>query len=175
MRRRLLFAGAAAVAAAAGAGLAWWRTHPGSDALASNDLPPGFWDLQWEAPQGPAVRMESFRGKPLLINFWATWCPPCIAEMPAINNFFKQNKANGWQVLGLAVDNPDSVGAFLHKMPVQYAIGLAGADGSSLASALGNPSGALPYSLALGANGAVLQRRLGKLSPADLDAWAQLK
>ena len=174
-RRRLLLGGAGLLAAAVGAGVAWWRMQNVPDSGASLQLPDGFWDLKWDAPQGPAVSLQAFRGKPLLINFWATWCPPCIEEMPAINDFFNKNKSNGWQVLGLAVDKPKAVTAFLQKMPVQYPIGMAGRDGSELAGQLGNPSGSLPYTLALGADGSVMQRRLGKLSPADLDLWARLK
>lgn len=173
--RRMLLGGAGLLAAAAGAGFAWWRLHGGLDAAAALALPEGFWDLQWDAPDGAPVRMQAFRGQPVLINFWATWCPPCIEEMPAINAFFNENKANGWQVLGLAVDKPAAVSAFLQHRPVQYAIGLAGAGGSALAGALGNPSGALPYSLVLGADGTVLQRRLGKVSAAELAVWARLK
>lgn len=174
-RRKFLLGTAGLLAAATGAGFAWWRTRHGEDSAAAIQPPDGFWDLQWDAPQGSAVRMQSFRGKPLLINFWATWCPPCIAEMPAINDFFMKNNANGWQVLGLAVDKPAAVSAFLQKMPVQYPIGMAGVGGSELAGQLGNPSGSLPYSLALGSDGTVLQRRLGKLSPSDLELWARLK
>lgn len=174
-RRKLMLGLAGLVAAAAGAGAAWWRTHAQGGADSANQPPTGFWDLQWDTPQGGKVQMQSFRGKPLLINFWATWCPPCIEELPLINDFFQKNSANGTQVLGLAIDRPDAVQGFLQKIPLKFPVGLAGANGSELAGQLGNPSGALPYSLLIGADGSILQRRLGKLSHSDLDAWAQLK
>lgn len=173
-RRKLLLGAAGALAAAAGVGIALWRTSsPGGGG--QEPAPEGFWNMQWDAPQGDPVRLQAFRGKPLLINFWATWCAPCVEEMPAINDVFLKNKANGWQVLGLAVDKPSSVAAFLQKMPIAYPIGMAGANGTEWAARLGNPSGALPYSVLLGSEGLILQRRLGKLSHSDLDAWARLK
>lgn len=173
-RRKLLLGAAGALAAVAGAGIAWWRTSsPGGGG--QEPAPEGFWDMQWDAPHGDPVRLQAFRGKPLLINFWATWCAPCVEEMPAINDVFLKNRANGWQVLGLAVDKPSSVAAFLQKMSIAYPIGMAGANGTEWAARLGNPSGALPYSVLLGSEGLILQRRLGKLSHSDLDAWARLK
>jgi thiol-disulfide isomerase/thioredoxin len=174
-RRALLLGAAGLLAATAGAGFAWWRSRHRPDAALAIDPPAGFWDLQWDSPQGAPVTLQAFRGKPLLINFWATWCPPCIEEMPAINDFFKKNSGNGWQVLGLAIDKPAAVLAFMKKTPVDYPIGMAGATSSALWTLLGNPYGALPFSLLLGSDGKILQRRLGKLSPADLAVWAQLK
>ena len=171
--RRGLLLGAGALAATAGLGFAWWQAR--SAAPAQTEPFACFWGLQWNAPQGPAVQLQAFRGKPLLINFWATWCPPCVEELPLINAFFDKNHANGWQVLGLAVDRPSAVQAFLQKMPLHFAVGLAGMDGSELSAKLGNPSGSLPFSVALGAQGTVLQRKLGRLKPEDLDVWARLK
>jgi thiol-disulfide isomerase/thioredoxin len=174
-RRALLLGAAGALAAVAGAGFAWWRVG-GASAGAQGELPPsGFWDLQLDSPQGKPVLLQGFRGKPLLINFWATWCPPCLEEMPAIQDFFNQNSANGQQVLGLAVDRPVAVQAFMLRTPVAYPIAMAGARSSELLAQLGNPSGALPFSVLLGADGTILQRRLGKLSQSDLQGWARLK
>jgi thiol-disulfide isomerase/thioredoxin len=174
-RRNLLLGAAGLTAAVLGAGIAWWRTSDVSHVTAGDPVPEGFWELQWDAPQGDPVQMQSFRGKPLLINFWATWCTPCVEEMPAINDFYKKNKPNGMQVLGLAVDKASAVTSFLQKMQVAYPIGMAGANGTDWAGRLGNPSGALPYSVLLGGNGQILQRKLGKLSSADLAGWGQLK
>lgn len=119
--------------------------------------------------------MESFRGRPLLVNFWATWCPPCVDELPLINEFYRQNKANDWQVLGLAVDKLAPVRAFLQKMPLDFPIGMAGLSGADLSRNLGNLAGGLPFSVVLGREGLVLQRKMGRLSAADLEAWLRLK
>jgi thiol-disulfide isomerase/thioredoxin len=119
--------------------------------------------------------MESFRGKPLLINFWATWCPPCVEELPLINDFYRQNKSNGWQVLGLAVDKLPPVQSFLQKMPLEFPVGMAGMTGAELGRGLGNLAGGLPFSVVFNGAGMVVQRKLGRLTPSDLSAWLRLK
>lgn len=174
LSRRSVLAGAGFAAAAVGAGVAWWRSR---DAAAPAAEPPadGFWALRWDTPQGGSVALADFRGKPLLINFWATWCPPCIEELPLINDFYTQNKAKGWQVLGLAVDKPSSVQSFLKRMPLAFPVGLAGLSGSELGKTLGNISESLPFSVLIGSAGGVLQRKLGRLSADDLTQWAGLK
>lgn len=172
-RRTLLLAGAAA--ALAGVGAAWWSARTPTPGNVAGEPVEGFWALQWDAPEGQQVRLADLRGRPLLINFWATWCPPCIEELPLIDAFFQKNKVNGWQVLGLAVDKPSAVQAFLLKMPVHFPIGLAGLSGADLGRNLGNLAGGLPFTVALAGDGRVIQRKMGKLTQNDLDAWAALK
>ena len=172
--RRLLLSATAVSAAALGAGVAWWRSH-GAESPPADPPSEGFWTSQWQTPQGGRVDMQSFQGRPLLVNFWATWCAPCVEELPLINDFYRQNKANGWQVLGLAVDKLTPVQAFLRKMPLDFPVGMAGLSGAEMARALGNLAGGLPFSVVLRANGMVVQRKLGRLHPQDLAAWLRLK
>ena len=166
--------GAGALAAGLGLGVAWWKSQPGASTSVAEPIP-GFWAQQWRTPLGTPLPLQSFLGKPLLINFWATWCPPCIEELPLINAFFKQNRANGWQVIGLAIDKPTSVQAFLQKMPLDFPVAVEPLNGTDLARELGNPSGSLPFSIAINAQGGIVQRKLGRLKQEDLDLWAQLK
>jgi thiol-disulfide isomerase/thioredoxin len=187
-RRGALIAGVGVAAVLAGAGYAWMRSRQPAPAGASGPAAgPGsagaevdqagaqqFWAQEFETPQGPKIAMASFKGKPLLLNFWATWCAPCIEEMPMLDAFYKQNAAKGWQMVGLAIDQPSSVRKFLDKSPVGYPIGLAGFGGTELTKALGNNAGALPYSVLFDREGKVRQRRMGKLTEADLQAWSGL-
>jgi thiol-disulfide isomerase/thioredoxin len=166
-RRRLLLGGLGVAAAAAGAGVALWRQPPDAGGDASS-----LWGLTFATPSGGELPMGSLRGKPLLVNFWATWCPPCVEELPLLDRFSREHAANGWQVIGLAVDQPSSVRKFLGATPVAFPIGLAGLEGTDLGKALGNTSGGLPFTVVLGADGKVRERRMGKVAPADLVRWA---
>ena len=170
-QRRALLGGAASLAAAAGLGVAWWERR--RDATASPI--PGFWTQQWPTPNGEMLTMQSLQGRPLLLNFWATWCPPCVEELPMINAFYREHRANGWQVLALAVDQLAPVQKFLKAMPLDFPVGLAGSVGADWARSLGNLAGGLPFSVVLDSQSAVVQRKIGRLSPADLAAWSGIK
>lgn len=170
-RRNWLAAGVAIAAAAAGGGFAWWRQRPaGEDAAAVERL----WGLTFQTPKGETLAFAGFKGRPLLVNFWATWCPPCVEEMPLLDAFFREHAAKGWQTVGLAIDQPSAVRAFLQRTPIAYPIGLAGLEGSELTRSLGNTAGALPFSVLLGADGTVRQRRIGRVTAGDLKAWSGL-
>ena len=167
MRRRIaLAAGVAATAAAAGVGVAWWHSR-----LAAPGATDEFWPLHFETPQGGRIELAMLRGKPLLLNFWATWCPPCVREMPLLDRFSREQRTRGWQVLGLAIDNREPVLEFLSRRPVGYPIGLAGVDGVGLARRLGNTQGALPFSVIFDRAGAIVDRKLGAIQPEDFARW----
>ncbi len=110
----------------------------------------------------------------MVLNFWATWCPPCVEELPLLNAFFNENRAKGWQVLGLAVDQAAPVTRFLTQSPLAFPVALAGFPGIEVSKSLGNLSGGLPFTVVFGAAGTVLHRKMGKLTPDDLHAWTKL-
>lgn len=168
-RRRLLQIGVGAAAALAGAAVAWWKWRPGDTGADSADP---LWAMRFDTPSGETLSMQTLRGKPLLVNFWATWCPPCVDELPLIDAFYRENSPKSWQVVGLAIDQPGAVRSFLQRTPVTFPIGMAGLEGTELARSLGNTSGGLPFTVVLGADGHVRQRRIGRVAPGDLAKWA---
>ena len=167
-RRQALIGGVAGLSLIGGVGAGWWwnsGTNP-------NPLPADFWSMRFEQPQGGELVLQSMRGQKLLLNFWATWCAPCVTEMPLLDQFHRDQRADGWQVVGLAIDGPTPVRSFLAQRPVGFAIGLAGIGGVELARALGNPSGSLPYSVVINRSGMAVQSKLGALHASDLKDWA---
>ena len=176
-RRRTLLIAAGGLAAVAGMSVAWWRHgQPIATAVAAGAPPPeGFWQTDWNTPQGTVLPMKSLAGKPLLLNFWATWCPPCVEELPLINDFYLKNKEKGWQVLGLAVDKLQPVQTFLQKTPLDFPVGMAGLAGTELTRSMGNLGGGLPFTVILGADGSILHRKMGRVTPEELVLWAGLK
>ena len=167
-RRRLLMAGVAGAALAAGAGLAL-RRRPGPDPAVEALFAMGF-----DTPDGARLEMRAWRGRPLLVNFWATWCAPCVREMPQIDRFHRDWGPRGWQVLGLAIDGPTPVREFLAtRLKIGFPIGLAGVEGTELSRRLGNERGGLPFSVALDAAGRIVERKLGETHYEELVGWAR--
>lgn len=171
-RRQLLTGGVAAAALAAGAGWAWWQHRLGQPSAVALD---GIWGQAFAAPGGQGeVRMQAFQGQPLLLNFWATWCPPCVDELPMLNQFYQAQRAKGWQVLGLAVDQDAAVQRFLQRMPLAFPVAIAGMSGTQLTRDLGNSAGGLPFTVVFGRQGEVQHRKMGQLLASDLQNWASL-
>ncbi len=166
--RRHLILGAGAAAAVAGVGMALWRFQPQSVTAAANHP---VWAQQFETPLGEGLNMAAFQGKPLLLNFWATWCPPCVDELPMIDAFWRENAAKNHQVVALAIDQPSAVRRFLTRQPLGFPVGLAGLAGTDLAKSLGNAAGGLPFTVFFKADGSIWRQKMGQLTTDDLAQW----
>lgn len=171
-RRRWMLGAAAGAATLGGVGMGW-RSQQAQ--VVATPAESALWSMGFATPDGGERQMASLRGKPLLLNFWATWCPPCIEELPLLSRFYQENSANGWQVLGLAVDQLNAVKRYLAQAPVSFPVAMAGLPGIELSRSLGNLSGGLPFTVVLGSGGLVAHRKIGKVTPEDLRAWAVLK
>ena len=167
-RRGAIGAMVGVAAAAAGGTFAWWRTTVADQERAVAAL----WALKFEQPAGGSLVMADFRGKPLVINFWATWCVPCIRELPALQRFAREHAAQGWKVVALAVDQPVPVLEFIARFKLDLPVALAGIEGLEWQRAMGNTAGGLPFSVVFDAHGHVRQRRLGESHYDELVHWA---
>ena len=119
---------------------------------------------------GKVQPIAQWRGKTLVVNFWASWCPPCREEMPIFSRLHAKYAAKGVQFVGIALDTADNVSRYSQQQTVGYPLLIGGASGSKLAQQLGDASVALPYTVVLNAAGEVRLARLGRVSESELDA-----
>ncbi len=159
MKRRnfLLRAGALA-----GAGIAANLATPLAWAAADPLFAKSFPDLS-----GNDVQLDQWLGKPLVVNFWATWCPPCVKEMPDLDQLHAKYSDIGF--LGLAVDTAPNVEAFSKKVQVAYPLLLVGHAGIAMMRDMGNKAGGLPFTLVYNGKGERTQTILGQIDPVKLD------
>jgi thiol-disulfide isomerase/thioredoxin len=113
----------------------------------------------------------AYAGRPVLLNLWASWCGPCIKEMPELDRFAAAQGANGVQVVGIALDERAAVEAFLRTTPVRYPILLDAAGPRDAGVRLGNRGGVLPYSALIDAQGRLVKERIGPFEPGEIDRW----
>lgn len=123
--------------------------------------------------KGQAIALATLQaGRPMLVNVWASWCGPCIEEMPELQRFATAQGANGVQVVGIALDEAANVRDFLQKIPVSYPILIDAAGPADAGVQLGNPKGVLPYSILVSADGRLLKQRIGPFVHGEIDTWA---
>ena len=115
--------------------------------------------------------IDAHLGKVTLVNFWATWCTPCREEMPVFEMMYRAAKTDGFQVIGVAIDNPETAQPMLDSMDITYPIFYAEKTGMTVMETAGNPQGLLPYSLLLDEEGRVIEQVLGKVDEQQIAGW----
>ncbi len=120
---------------------------------------------------GQPQALTQWQGALLVVNFWATWCAPCIEEMPDFAKVQSEYAHRGVTVIGLAIDNAGDVRRFRDELKLELPLLIAGPAGSELARQLGNPSGALPYTVLIDPSGQVVRAKLGRLHAKELRSW----
>lgn len=117
---------------------------------------------------GQPFALSALRGAPMVVNFWATWCPPCVEEMPELSELHGEFAPRGVRIVGIGIDSAVNIRQFSEKTPVSYPLLVAGNGGLELVRRFGNNAGALPYTLVLDRGGRVVWRTLGRFQNAAL-------
>lgn len=118
--------------------------------------------------QGKPQAIKQWQGKTLVLNFWATWCPPCVEEMPELVQLQKEVQSNNVQILGIGIDSPSNIKAFSEKHHISYPLFSTGMEGSELSRRFGNQAGGLPFTVLIDENGKVQKAYLGRLNIKQL-------
>jgi thiol-disulfide isomerase/thioredoxin len=153
------------VALAAGVATSQWifRTE-----LADDPAIRAFFANPWQTPTGKSVDTKEWREKVLVVNFWASWCPPCVEEMPTLDKLQLEFKSQNVLFVGIGIDSPSNIRQFLEKTPVSYPIVIGGLEGSNISKQMGNAQGALPYTVIINPQGKATNSKLGKISEEEL-------
>lgn len=130
-----------------------------------------FFSQELRSPKGEVHSTEDWRGKILIVNYWASWCPPCVEEMPELVRSQTKYADKNVLFVGIGVDSPSNIREFLVKTPVNYPIVLGGLEGATWAKNMGNPSSGLPFTVMIDTKGAIIKTKLGKISEDELSSW----
>jgi peroxiredoxin len=153
-----------ALAAAGGAGAYYWLHRPnpvdGATLLA----------LSLPDASGKEQALAQWRGKVLVVNFWATWCAPCLEEMPEFVHAQAEYGARGLQFIGIAIDDAQKAAQFAERLHLNYPTLIGGYGAVELSKTLGNTLAALPFSVILDRQGTVIHTQLGRLKPDRLQS-----
>ena len=112
---------------------------------------------------GKPQPLARWKGKPLLVNFWASWCAPCVSEMPELSELAAGDGGKHFNVIGIGIDSPTNLAEFARKIKISYPLYVGGMGGTDIARALGNANGGLPFTVLIGADGQVRKTYLGRL------------
>lgn len=175
MNTRRILAGALVAIVAAGGGVLanhWFSGDSEVAHAAQTTVAPSAVEQLWAAPvttvDGKPQSLSLLKGHPIVVNFWASWCGPCVEEMPALSQLQRDYAKKGIQFVGLGVDSEKNVQAFLQKVKVAYPIYITGFGGADLARAFGNNAGGLPFTVVIDAKGNVRSTKLGQINPEAL-------
>lgn len=117
---------------------------------------------------GKMQDLSQWKGKKLIVNFWATWCAPCVEEMPELSAMQAHLLSQNIQIIGIGIDSAENIGVFASKYNIAYPLYVAGMNGAELARRMGNANGGVPYTLLISADGKIKKKYFGKLKFDEL-------
>ena len=117
---------------------------------------------------GTPQPLAQWRGKTLIVNFWATWCAPCVEEMPELTQLQTELTGKNIQIIGIGIDSAENIRKFADRLHIGYPLYTAGVRGTELARLFGNQAGGLPYTVLITADGQIRSSHLGRLQMAEL-------
>jgi peroxiredoxin len=120
--------------------------------------------------EGTPRSISDWDGKVILVNFWATWCPPCVRELPAFIKLYETYQDKGFTIIGIALDNKQDVIDFIDPMGVEYPILLGDQIGIKLTQEYGNRLGVLPYTVVIDRHGRIVERHRNEMSYEEAEA-----
>ncbi len=167
LRRVLLTAAVGGLAAAAGYGVHFWRIG-GIAARPADDAARAILESRLTTLDGVTTTLQGFRGRILVINYWATWCAPCREEIPVFVRLQQEFSGKGVQFIGIAVDQADKVLDFSREFSINYPLFIGGIDAVELSRKAGNRAGVLPYTLVLDRSGVIRANLVGELTEARM-------
>jgi thiol-disulfide isomerase/thioredoxin len=118
--------------------------------------------------EGKSQALAQWRGKNLIVNFWATWCTPCVEEMPELSALQKEVVGKNTQVLGIGIDSASNIAEFSSKYKISYPLYTAGLSGTELSRQFGNQVGGLPFTVLIDSGGKIKKTYLGRLNLEQL-------
>ncbi len=181
MKRRTLILGAAGLGAMGLAGVLAWQSSSRRAPAANRAVmqapaasrpkdpdPQAFFSATLPDLQGQPFAMSSLKGQPLVVNFWATWCPPCVEEMPLLDHLSKDMPQA--KFVGIGIDTAKNIAEFAAKIPVGFPLYVAGHGGIAMVRELGNAPGGLPFTVLIDSHGRIFKLILGQVEANSLRA-----
>lgn len=164
-RQMLIITGMSVAGLAAGLITSSWIYRDGT---ASEESVAALLANQWTKPDNTLINTAEWQNRVLVVNFWASWCPPCVEEMPELSALQDEFSSKNVLFVGIGIDTPSNIRQFLETTLVSYPIVMGGLQGSKIGKALGNIQGALPYTVVINSKGKVTNTKLGKINEDEL-------
>lgn len=173
VRTAVLFGLVASLSAGAGVAYHFWSRGSAGLATAPEAVVEQVLSAQVTDLKGATLSLEQWRGRVLVINYWATWCAPCREEIPAFVRLQERYGSRGLQFIGIAIDQPDKVAEFASEFRINYPLMLGGVETIDLLRRAGNRAGVLPYTLVIDRKGNLVSREQGGLKELKLEGIIQ--